>query len=91
MKSRLQLTIADFHVHLSADFIIKADEGHQPFISISDTGTSDIQIDCHPLHSLPFSTDNMAFQAANDTQLFYRIYTIETGLGFIIYLPISHS
>jgi hypothetical protein len=85
MKSRLQLTIADFHIHLFADFSLLADEGHQPFISTSDTNTADIKIDCHPIGALPFSTDNIAFEAANDTQLFYRIYTIETGLGFIIY------
>lgn len=85
MTNQLKLKIADFIIQLEADADIRLEEGYEPFIFGDDSSKADIYINCCILTEAPFDTTSPVFEAANDNQLFYRIYQLESGLGFIIY------
>jgi hypothetical protein len=84
MPNQLSLNIADYRLKLYSNSEIELEEGYEPFLS--EDKAPDITIECFQgiPTSLPANAE-LAFEAANETQKFYSIYKLDTGLGFIIY------
>lgn len=87
MLNQVNLTIADYSIHLHSDFDLELEDGFLPFIDETPKELADISIEC--FKGIPFeefsSADDLVFEARNEVQKFYTIYRMANGLLFYIY------
>lgn len=85
-RSSTNIKIAGFLITLISDFVIRLEEGYEPFLALNDGSKADVTIECFAgIPANPFQNDNLVFEAKNEQQRFYSIFRTGKDLGFIIY------
>jgi len=79
------LSIADFAIQLHSESLIELEDGYLPFLKNTDN-KPDINIECIAgWPEFSFDETQKVFEAKNEVQKFYTIYSINSELGFVIY------
>jgi len=80
------LGIADYTIRLLSDSEIKLEEGYLPFVIPESIQVPDFTIEClTEINTAQFEAGDLVFEAKNDKQRFYSIYSIGSELGFVVY------
>jgi len=84
-QKTFSLSIADFAIQLHSDSLIELEDGYLPFLKNTDN-QPDINIECFAGWSeISLDASQKVFEAKNEVQKFYSIYSRNSDLVFVIY------
>lgn len=86
MSTIIQIEIAEFLISLQSEHKILLEDGYLPFIIKADKAKTDITIQCFQnIPPISLTKMDLIFEASNENQKFYSIFSSDSNLLFVIY------
>jgi hypothetical protein len=86
MSTIIQIAIAELSISLHSEHKILLEDGYLPFVIKAHKAETDITIQCFQnIHPISLTNKNLVFEASNESQKFYSIFTSDSNLLFVIY------
>ena len=82
----ISLVIAGFSIRLFSDHEIQLEDGYLPFVETQDVAEPDFTVHCiEHMPGIDLDASDLLFQAENEFQKFYSVYSTGSQLAFVIY------
>ena len=86
MSTIIQIVIAELSISLHSEHKILLEDGYLPFVIKAHKAETDITIECfHNIPPISLTNKNLVFEASNESQKFYSIFSSDSNLLFVIY------